>query len=554
MKRKLPGLLFALALCMGLLCVSACAEPVDTWDRLSAAMGASGTVELANDVMAGPADTCLTVPAGVEVTLELNGHTVDRSLTAPQAEGYVIEVKGSLTVKDSVGCGAITGGNNSGSGGGVYVAPKGTFTMEGGSITGNTACDGGGVYAAYKASFTMTGGSISGNAASDGGGVYVSSDTGLTMSGGSIAGNTASDRGGGVYLDSSAFTMSNSACITGNTAVSGGGVWVASAGVFKMENGTIADNTANNTGFLTNGGGGVYVSGGTFTMDGGVIIRNRAVQTGSGETRGGGINVAVDGTFQISGMPNISGNQAGGNADNVYLPNGKTIEVTGPLCTQAWVGITTETAPADGLPVEITSSLNGAQVFRSDDELYGTAVEGSAVYLYRNPVVTFEANGGTGEMEPQLVPYGSAEPLNQNRFTRSGWSFVGWNTKADGTGVGYGREDTQVITLTEDLTLYAQWEQDQSIDLEVSIADHGGVVGTITSTGPVAGQVRVIAAWYSGSGQMLAVNMQACPLAGDSTLDFSIGKPETVGSYGSCRVFLTDENFRPLCDFVPLCP
>ena len=39
--------------------------------------------------------------------------------------------------------------------------------------------------------------------------------------------------------------------------------------------------------------------------------------------------------------------------------------------------------------------------------------------------------------------------------TLPGYEFTGWNTKADGTGTPYANEDT--ITMTENVTLYAQW-------------------------------------------------------------------------------------------------
>ena len=40
-------------------------------------------------------------------------------------------------------------------------------------------------------------------------------------------------------------------------------------------------------------------------------------------------------------------------------------------------------------------------------------------------------------------------------FTRDGYEFIGWNTKADGTGSSY--SDGQEISVKENITLYAQW-------------------------------------------------------------------------------------------------
>ena len=75
--------------------------------------------------------------------------------------------------------------------------------------------------------------------------------------------------------------------------------------------------------------------------------------------------------------------------------------------------------------------------------------------------VTFEANGNAeypveGTMTPQTVNAKTDTALNANSFTRKGYNFLNWNTAADGTGDSYA--DGATVNLTEDTTLYAQWE------------------------------------------------------------------------------------------------
>ena len=72
--------------------------------------------------------------------------------------------------------------------------------------------------------------------------------------------------------------------------------------------------------------------------------------------------------------------------------------------------------------------------------------------------ITFEANGGSGWMLPQWVLYDTATALKPNRFKQTGYVFVGWNTKADGSGDSYPDGDT--VSLKENTTLYAQWEME----------------------------------------------------------------------------------------------
>lgn len=80
--------------------------------------------------------------------------------------------------------------------------------------------------------------------------------------------------------------------------------------------------------------------------------------------------------------------------------------------------------------------------------------------------VTFEANGSTeypveGTMAPQSVTAKKDTALNANTFTREGYNFLNWNTAADGTGDSYA--DGATVNLTENTTLYAQWEDNHSL-------------------------------------------------------------------------------------------
>ena len=75
----------------------------------------------------------------------------------------------------------------------------------------------------------------------------------------------------------------------------------------------------------------------------------------------------------------------------------------------------------------------------------------------QNNTVSFDANGGTGSMSSMTFGKGETKILTANTFTRTGYAFIGWNTKADGTGTSY--TNKQSITPTDNLILYAQWEE-----------------------------------------------------------------------------------------------
>lgn len=88
--------------------------------------------------------------------------------------------------------------------------------------------------------------------------------------------------------------------------------------------------------------------------------------------------------------------------------------------------------------------------------------------------VTFEANGSAeypveGTMAPQSVTAKKDTALNANTFTREGYNFLNWTTAADGTGDSYA--DGETVNLTENTTLYAQWEDNHSLTKVINKKD-----------------------------------------------------------------------------------
>ena len=78
----------------------------------------------------------------------------------------------------------------------------------------------------------------------------------------------------------------------------------------------------------------------------------------------------------------------------------------------------------------------------------------SIVITYQTPVaVTFNANSGTGTMTAQTA--GVPTNLTSNTLTRTGYTFSGWNTAANGSGTSYA--DAASFPFTSATTLYAQW-------------------------------------------------------------------------------------------------
>jgi uncharacterized repeat protein (TIGR02543 family) len=73
--------------------------------------------------------------------------------------------------------------------------------------------------------------------------------------------------------------------------------------------------------------------------------------------------------------------------------------------------------------------------------------------------VNFNAHGGRGSMSAQR--HAKPEALRRNSFTRSGYSFVNWNTAANGSGASY--TNGAVYSFVASTTLYAQWKKNKQI-------------------------------------------------------------------------------------------
>lgn len=82
--------------------------------------------------------------------------------------------------------------------------------------------------------------------------------------------------------------------------------------------------------------------------------------------------------------------------------------------------------------------------------------------LYKNSSpdycrITFDANGGSGNMSTQMIKKGESTYLNTNTFmpSNNNYYFAGWNTKADGSGTSFSNEKN--VSFNTNTTLYAQW-------------------------------------------------------------------------------------------------
>jgi len=202
---------------------------------------------------------------------------------------------------------------------------------------------------------------------------------------------------------------------------------------------------------------------------------------------------------------------------------------TGKYIQQGAPGTATATYQYNASSNAVTIPITAAKLHNADGTYTETATASTGdVINYVNGVwggeapteltVTFEANGSAeypveGTMAPQTVTAKTDTALNANTFTREGYNFTGWNTAADGTGTSYA--DGATVNLTENTTLYAQWEDNHSLTKVINKKD-----ATCTENG------------YTGD--------TVCAICGEE-----ITKGETIPAKGHTEVI--DAAVEPTC-------
>lgn len=108
--------------------------------------------------------------------------------------------------------------------------------------------------------------------------------------------------------------------------------------------------------------------------------------------------------------------------------------------------------------------------------------------------LTYHGNGATGgNTAAQSGKTGDELTTNANGFTRDGYTFVEWNTKADGTGGHYGKGTNGVAKWTmlpAGNDLYAIWQANPA---NIRYRDDWGATGSTPDTTGVTGQNVTIA-------------------------------------------------------------
>ena len=147
--------------------------------------------------------------------------------------------------------------------------------------------------------------------------------------------------------------------------------------------------------------------------------------------------------------------------------------------------------------------------------------------------VSYNANGGTGNMDDSVHVYNQAKQLTKNTFVKTGWSFAGWNTEADGSGTQYA-DEAQVMNLVSEsgvrVPLYAQWTP-----VPYKVSWNTGVGYTIT--------VNRTKSNVTGTGVLAS---GAAVYYGDElTITYTASTGYSFSTYGAKTITVGEDNIGP---------
>lgn len=314
------------------------------------------------------------------ISLCLNGHsiTANGNFDAITVGSEDSSTAGDLHVCDCTGNGKITHAEDK-TGRGVYVHPRSSFHLWGGSITGNSTNDCGGVYLNGGFGY-LSGGSITNNSANEGGGVAIRTASFHNP-------DTQNSRISGYFY-------MYGGTITGNTATNGGGVAVKDKTSFRTFGGSVIGNTA------TANGGGVYVESST-------------------------ANMSVDGTADHTGDVNITGNKdAKGNDSNVYLPGGTNISIGQNVLHNIRIGVTLEKLPAEGDFMKFAEAATGITL---TDEIAGKfTIDNNSSNTYSVQNIDNSLYVVSGELHEHAI-CGSADCSHKTKHDDVLWTPLTYN-------------------------------------------------------------------------------------------------------------------------------
>ncbi|MEA4969817.1 MAG: SH3 domain-containing protein [Candidatus Pelethousia sp.] len=432
-----------------------------------------------------PSAASVVIDEGVEANLTLDNATINTSAGA--AIHTFSGAKLNLTV---VGDNTLTGtygyaGLNVNPGQTLVITAKSTGTINvtgghgGAGIGGNNGLSGG--------TIIIWGGTVIANGGSFGAGIgggMNGSGGEITISGGTVTTQSYSGAGigGGEYGDGGKIIIQGGT-VTARSLYGGAGIGGGIAdylpggdgGTIIIRGGTVTATSVDAAGI---GGGDLGGDGGEITISGGTV---NATALGLGAGIGGGMN-GSGGEITISGGTVTASGLRGAGIGSAAFGSGGVLKVTGGMVfakssdgedvgsgdfalASGSLEISGDAALflKNGTCLSLITTTHTRETFTdhtADTTVYGISVpwaDDFSAYL-RLYTLSYDANGGSGNLPAAVTQHINTKTsvAGGGELRRTGYTFGGWNTAANGGGTDFAANAT--FTFPEnDVTLFGKW-------------------------------------------------------------------------------------------------
>ena len=207
--------------------------------------------------------------------------------------------------------------------------------------------------------------------------------------------------------------------------------------------------------------------------------------------------------------------QIGGHNPSFYIKESSSSSSLANV--QSYWSATTQTLTAAGTGNKKTLAHTGELVnnnlrFNSSDESGYTIIyfDEVGIWYELEQTLKYDGNGNTGGSAPAGTVYynkGTNATAASNTYTKTGYHFTGWNTKANGTGTSYAAGATNVA-MSSNITLYAQWTPNNytvTFDKNGGLSEPSPATKSVTynaaygtlPAGPTPPQADQFAGWFT---------------------------------------------------------
>ena len=328
----------------------------------------------------------LTVGENTSITVNMNGHMINRNLSKTKDSGeiFLVKKKGSLTLNGN----GVTSTEHWG------TVNAGKWTYQGKN----------------KGNVVINGSLLTGGFNDDGGGaIHIQESAEVKIDGITIAGNVDNDKGGAIRLQGnySKLTVANSVISYNRADYSGGGAAIRAQGTdcyvkivdTKIHHNLVREDDCD--------GGAIYVNNGTVEIENSVISFNEA-------GRNGGAIYVYNGNLSIDKNTVISYNVANKEGGAIYV-NSKADKVK---IEGYYVG---NNAVEEGGAIYVNSSVSGENgVHIGNVEMIGNiayANGGGAVYVDFDNSIALSGQVIMHGNSPDNLHIGSSSAITENNMT-----------------------------------------------------------------------------------------------------------------------------------------